>query len=103
MTPIADMIEAMLAENVSRETILLAVRTIELSSHVANDSRHDKDDMRRERDRMWRREKRANTQLLSGGAKANDVAHVVQMSSTTHDDIDDKRCDLSSSLLPVLL
>jgi hypothetical protein len=94
-TPIADMIEKMLAENVSRETILLAVRTVELSLTTVVRQSSDKDDRRRERDRLWHQETRVKQRNSKHVAKANDVANVVTMSSATEDDNAKNPCELS--------
>jgi hypothetical protein len=102
MTPIADMIEAMLEQGAPLAAILVAVRSFEMSLATVGRHADDKAASRRERDRAWRRNFRAKQRLTNGEAKANDVASSVVMSSTTPNDSDDKRCDLSSSTELVL-
>lgn len=97
-TPIADMIEKMVVQNVPTLAIVEVVRAFELSLATVVRQNDDSDDKRRQRDRLWHREKRAKQRRLREGAEANDAARRPDLSPTTRDDSDDKRCDLSSLL-----
>jgi hypothetical protein len=93
MTPIADMVEAMLAQNVSAGLIVLAVRAAEMSRNVPDMSRTDSAEYERERKRAWRNKSRKIKQM----AEANDAA-------ITPNDVPEcpghvpERCNLSSLL-----
>lgn len=85
-TPIADMVEKMLAESVAPPVVVLAVRTIEMS-RVGPGHVRDKREYERDRKRNWRN--KFNTL-----PEANDAGLKVVCPENVPDN-GDKRCDLS--------
>jgi hypothetical protein len=97
MTPIADMVEAMLSQDVAAELIVLAVQTAELS----RDMSRDKTVTRREGDRLRQRRRRMKLQQNQREPEANDAgtdgAEQLPAGRDSHG-VTGNRCDLSSLL-----
>lgn len=106
MTPIADMVEQMIADCVRGDIIVLAVRASELAMQAARLSADSPQmsadilsDERRERDRIRKAETRKalKEQREMEAAQANDgAASVTNLSADSLRTSADKRCDLSS-------
>ncbi len=93
MTPIADMVEQMLAEGVAASAIVLAIRTVELAS-VTRDVTCDahSDTPGAIRTRRWREKRNQNVML----AEANDAAQQPVSERHTIPSHVTQRCDLTS-------
>jgi hypothetical protein len=93
MTPIADMVERMLAGGVSHDAIVLAIRTIE-----QRDASRDGVTLSVTPGALRARRHRQNRKQNQGGAKANDVAAFPQTERDASRDGVTDHCDLTSSL-----
>lgn len=100
MTPIADMIEAMLANGATLDVILLAVRSLELSGTSPGQVR-DNVRSRREYERMRKRVWRNKINSLVVKPEANDAGLIERNVPENIRDMSLSHCDLTSSFLSI--